>query len=820
MVQRLLKNSTAKVAEVLQMALVEHTNLRKSVVCAEGIMIALLEQKDSVAIKVFHDLKLDPGKVRSEINDRSYQVLSELPESDTASVGRLKISKEVQNLFEEADRERRRLGDSFISTGSLFLGSFSKLVPGLSSILQEVGLEYDDCCKALDGIRGNKKISEKDSESRISMMDQYTTDLTVKARRGELDPVISRDREIERVIQILSRRKKNNPLLVGSPGVGKTVIAEGLANRIAEADVPEYLLNRKILSLEITALLAGAKMQGEFEERLKTVVDEVADSAGEIILFIDEIHTVVGAGRTSGALDASNMLKPALARGQLQCIGATTDREYKQYIESDKALERRFQRVKVDQPTISDTFHILQGLKPKYESHHGVQYTDDSLLAAAEFSEKYIPERSLPDKAIDLIDESGSIRRLKLIYTPPEIRVLEQKKQELLDKKGEAFNDQDFESMTTFQMELTQIESFLAEKRRGLEKSNGKKDHNISREDIAHLIHVQTGIPVAKMVAAEAERLEKLELSLGCRVIGQEHAVKSVSDSIRRNRSGLRRENSPIASFLFLGPTGVGKTELAKAIAAEILDDENRIIRVDMSEYMERHDVSKLIGSPPGYVGYGEGGQLTEKVKRNPYSIVLFDEFEKAHPDVFNILLQVLDEGWLTDGEGQKVSFRNCIVIGTTNLGADIMMDRKRPIGIGAQIQEWSRDDETREIYKIVKKHFRPEFLNRLDEVVIFNRLEKGHLSEILLILVNDLRLRLEKIGHKLKFSDLASKRVLDDIDTMSYGARPLRRYLEQKVENQIASALIARDKDQKFTIEVRIDSEKIVVDLKPIDGK
>ncbi|MBQ50021.1 MAG: Clp protease [Zetaproteobacteria bacterium] len=820
MVQRLLKNSTAKVAEVLQMALVEHTNLRKSIVCAEGIMIALLEQKDSVAIKVFNDLKLDPGKVRSEINDRSYQVLSDLPESDTASVGRLKISKEVQNLFEEADRERRRLGDSFISTGSLFLGSFSKLVPGLSSILKEVGLEYDDCCKALDSIRGNKKISEKDSESRISMMDQYTTDLTVKARRGELDPVISRDREIERVIQILSRRKKNNPLLVGAPGVGKTVIAEGLANRIAEADVPEYLLNRKILSLEITALLAGAKMQGEFEERLKTIVDEVADSAGEIILFIDEIHTVVGAGRTSGALDASNMLKPALARGQLQCIGATTDREYKQYIESDKALERRFQKVKVDQPTISDTFHILQGLKPKYESHHGVQYTDDSLLAAAEFSEKYIPDRSLPDKAIDLIDESGSIRRLKLIYTPPEIRVLEQKKQELLDKKGEAFNDQDFESMTTFQMELTQIESRLAEKRRDLDKSNGKKDHNICREDIAHLIHVQTGIPVAKMVAAEAERLEKLELNLGRRVIGQDHAVRSVSDAIRRNRSGLRRENSPIASFLFLGPTGVGKTELAKVIAAEILDDENRIIRVDMSEYMERHDVSKLIGSPPGYVGYGEGGQLTEKVKRNPYSIVLFDEFEKAHPDVFNILLQVLDEGWLTDGEGQKVSFRNSIVIGTTNLGADIMMDRKRPIGIGAQIEEWSRDDETREIYKIVKKHFRPEFLNRLDEVVIFNRLEKGHLGEILLILINDLRLRLEKIGHKLKFCDHASKRVLDDIDTMSYGARPLRRYLEQKVENQIASALIVRDKDQKFSIEVGIDSEKIVVELKPIGGK
>ena len=820
MVQRLLKNSTAKVAEVLQMALVEHTNLRKSIVCAEGIMIALLEQKDSVAIKVFNDLKLDPGKVRSEINDRSYQVLSDLPESDTASVGRLKISKEVQNLFEEADRERRRLGDSFISTGSLFLGSFSKLVPGLSSILKEVGLEYDDCCKALDSIRGNKKISEKDSESRISMMDQYTTDLTVKARRGELDPVISRDREIERVIQILSRRKKNNPLLVGAPGVGKTVIAEGLANRIAEADVPEYLLNRKILSLEITALLAGAKMQGEFEERLKTIVDEVADSAGEIILFIDEIHTVVGAGRTSGALDASNMLKPALARGQLQCIGATTDREYKQYIESDKALERRFQKVKVDQPTISDTFHILQGLKPKYESHHGVQYTDDSLLAAAEFSEKYIPDRSLPDKAIDLIDESGSIRRLKLIYTPPEIRVLEQKKQELLDKKGEAFNDQDFESMTTFQMELTQIESRLAEKRRDLDKSNGKKDHNICREDIAHLIHVQTGIPVAKMVAAEAERLEKLELNLGRRVIGQDHAVRSVSDAIRRNRSGLRRENSPIASFLFLGPTGVGKTELAKVIAAEILDDENRIIRVDMSEYMERHDVSKLIGSPPGYVGYGEGGQLTEKVKRNPYSIVLFDEFEKAHPDVFNILLQVLDEGWLTDGEGQKVSFRNSIVIGTTNLGADIMMDRKRPIGIGAQIEEWSRDDETREIYKIVKKHFRPEFLNRLDEVVIFNRLEKGHLGEILLILINDLRLRLEKIGHKLKFCDHASKRVLDDIDTMSYGARPLRRYLEQKVENQIASALIVRDKDQNFSIEVGIDSEKIVVELKPIGGK
>ena len=509
-------------------------------------------------------------------------------------------------------------------------------------------------------------------------------------------------------------------------------------------------------------------------------------------MFIDELHTVVGAGRTGGGLDASNMLKPTLARGTLQCMGATTLKEYKQYIESDKALERRFQPVTVNQPTVEQTVQILRGIRSKYEKHHGIEYTDDALKAAAELSDRYISDRQLPDKAIDLVDEAGASKRMKVIYTPPVIRVLEEQKNELLSRKTKAFADQNFEQMANFQMELSRVEAEVQAVRDRHNSSIKAEDKVVGITEIAAVVNRITGIPVKKMVASEVEKLQNLEALFEKRVIGQPSAIKSVADAIRRNRAGLRRENRPIASFLFLGPTGVGKTELAKAIAEQLMDDENKIIRIDMSEFMEKHAVSKLIGSPPGYVGYGEGGQLTEKVRRNPYSVVLFDEFEKAHPDVYNILLQVLDEGWLTDSEGHRVSFRNCVIIGTSNIGSALLTDRRRPVGITVQAENWTKDDDREAVMGEVRNFLRPEFINRLDELIVFNRLEESDLARILELQINDLSRRVAKLGCSLEFSAGARKVVLKDIASTGYGARPLRRRLEQAVENKIASHLMS----------------------------
>lgn len=814
MVQRLLKISTVKVTEALQAALMEYANQKKSVVGAEGLLIALIDQKDSIVTKLLNELDKDAGEIRSNIVDRAMIIISDMPPFQQGQITQIRMTKDVENLFEAADRERRRLGDSFISTGALFLACFDRGVPGTLKILEEVGLGYEECSKALDQIRGNHKVTDREEESRQSALQEYTIDLTALARKGELDPVIGRDDEIERVVQILSRRKKNNPLLVGEPGVGKTVIAEGLANRIASADAPEYLLNKRIISLEIATLLAGAKMQGEFEERLKNIRDEVIASNGSIILFIDEIHTVVGAGRSSGALDASNMLKPALARGQLQCIGATTNKEFKQYIEMDKALVRRFEAVRVEEPSVEDTIRILEGIKPKYEAHHGIQYSHDALVAAAEMSARYIPDRSLPDKAIDLMDEAGAIAHLKAIYTPPELRREEQRRQDLIEKKSKSFNEQDFELMARYQMELAQLEDELKASKQAYVESQGKASFNVDREAIAHVVSQKTGIPLRKMIATEADKLVHLEDHLARRVIGQDHAIKSIANAIRRNRAGLRRPNVPIASFLFLGPTGVGKTELAKAIAAEVLDDPHRIIRIDMSEYMQKHEVSKLIGSPPGYVGYGEGGQLTEKVKRQPYSVVLFDEFEKAHPDVFNILLQILDEGWVTDAEGQRISFANCIIIGTSNLGSEVLSERRSPIGIGASVNEWSKDDSAKEVLKIVKNYLRPEFINRLDEIIIFNKLERSQFEKIADIMIADLETRLQALRVKLEFTPEARKALVGMIDTAHYGARPLKRKLEELVENPISTLLIQDSRDVEKTAHVKLKGEDLAVSL------
>ncbi len=814
MVQRLLKNSTTKVAETIQIAIMELANMSKSVLPAEMLLVALLEQKDSIAVKILEELKADTGTVRRTIADQVIANAQDLPSFVQGQQVNIKISEDVRSLFLAADKERQRLGDGFISTGALFLACFNEESPRTAQLLLSASVDYQECVDAYQRIRGPSRIMEKDGESKTSYLDQYTTDITALARRGELDPVIGRSSEIERTIQILSRRKKNNPILIGEPGVGKTVIVEGLAQKIAAADVPEYLLNKRVLSLEIGSLIAGAKMQGEFEERLKHIKDEISAAAGEIILFIDEIHTVVGAGRSGGGLDASNMLKPALAKGLLQCIGATTLKEYKQYIESDKALERRFQQVKIEEPSVEQTIEMLHGLRGKYEKHHQIQYSDAALTAAAELSQRYLTSRQLPDKAIDLIDEAGATKRLRVIYTPPAIRQLETKRQEFLNQKSAAFAAEKFEDMAKIQMEVAKIEAQLNEELEKFKQAVGPQDRQVDVDDIAEIISRLTGVPAKKMVAEEAEKLMHLEDSMQKRVIGQKQAIKSVANAIRRNRAGLRRANAPIASFLFLGPTGVGKTELAKAIAAEVLDDETKIIRIDMSEFMERHEVAKLIGSPPGYVGYGEGGQLTEQVKHHPYSVVLFDEFEKAHPDIYNILLQVLDEGWLSDAEGNRISFQNCVIIGTSNIGSEILTSKRKPVGLGMQQQD-NTEGERDAVMDEVKKFLRPEFLNRLDEVVVFNRLGDEEMAQILDVQIAQLAARLEKLKISIRFSPEAKQYLITGIDTRNFGARPLRRKLAQTVENEIANILISQSDSPGKTIAVSIENGQIKVTAK-----
>lgn len=809
--QKLLRNTTMKVAELLQKVIAELAGLHKGILTAEVILMELIEQKDSIVLKVLEELQFDVQEKRRAITDQVVEHIAQIPTLQGGAAGSMKVALEAQLLFEAAEEERRKLEDSYISTMSLFLACFSSRVGPVKDLLEGQGISYDQAFSAVKTIRGNKKVTEKDDESRARTLEEYTVDITALARKGALDPVIGRDDTIKRVIEILSRRKKNNPILIGEPGVGKTVIVEGLAQKIVEAEVPDYLLNRRVVSLEMGTLVAGAKMQGEFEERLKAIVDEVIAAAGDIVLFIDEIHTVVGAGRSGGSLDASNMLKPALARGLLQCIGATTLREYKQHIESDKALERRFQLVRVSEPTVEQAIQILRGIRPKYQNHHQIEYTDAAIEKAVTLSDRYIQQRYLPDKAIDLMDEAGARKRMKLIYTPQELRELEAKRQQLASLRESAFAESNFEKMARHQMNLAVIEKELNAKKNEHHKSYTEEDKRVTDEDIAEVVSQITGIPAQKMVTAEVDKLRNLETAFQSRVIGQDHAAAIVANAIRRNRSGLRRMDRPIASFLFLGPTGVGKTEMAKTIAEQVLDDESKIIRIDMSEYMERHAVSRLIGSPPGYVGYGEGGQLTEKVKHQPYAVVLFDEFEKAHPDVYNILLQVLDEGWLTDGEGNRVSFRNCILIGTSNIGSQALVDRKKPVGltVGNDSSD-EADDRKTAIMKEVRSFLRPEFINRLDEIIVFNQLSIADLEKILGLQIADLEKRMAEIGKKLEFSPKAKDFLLKNIESLNYGARPLKRKLEEMVENPVASLVL--EKPDSDTIQVVCRKGKISV--------
>jgi len=806
---QLLKNSTHKVNEAFQGAISEAINSQSKILTPEFVLFALTEQKESVVFKLAEELRLDEVGSKTRIINAVYEHAGTLSQNESAYTipptqrqQGLFGTQEIAWLLEKADEERKAFGDAFISTGTLFLGFFDSRLAGTRRILADAGFTYEDARKALHGVRGNVRVSQRDSESKQSVLALYTKDLTAAARRGDLDPVVARDDEIERLIEILSRRKKNNPVLVGDPGVGKTVIVEGLAARIVAQDVPDHLVGKRVLSLEMAEIVAGAKMHGEFEERLKQIKEEIEALEGQVILFIDEIHTVVGAGRTSGALDAANILKPALAKGHLQCVGATTYKEYKQYIESDSALERRFQMLRVEEPTAERAKRILHALAKRYEAHHHISYATAALEAAVDLSIRYVNDRSLPDKAIDLIDEAGAHKRIKVVSLPPEVQKLELERAQLDEARGDAFKGQDFAKVADLQVQLLGVEERIAGLRKQWETSIKPEDRVVTADDIATLVSKQTGIPVKRLQTEDLAKLARIEEELGKRVVGQKKATHAVANALRRNRVGLRERKAPIGSFLFLGPTGVGKTELAKALASYLLDDESRLVRFDMSEFMERHETAKLIGSPPGYVGYGDGGQLTEKIRRQPYSVVLFDEIEKAHPDTFNMFLQILDDGRLTDAEGNKINFENTLIVFTSNIGSEYISSNRRSVGLSPGDVTLSDLEVEVHVKDEVKRNFKPEFLNRLDDVIVFHKLGRTDMEAVFDLHFGELAARIERQGLTVSLSASARLVLIEKGIDPLYGARPLRRLLEREVENQLATELIrvGRDKEtQKY---------------------
>ena len=794
MLQKHIRYCTKKVLDAINIGTMEMVNMKRNVFTTEFILLGLLFQDDSSIIAIAEQLKMDTEGTKKRLMDGIFASIDNQA-SNIPSTGNIQlvISSEVEKVFEIALQESKRMEDKFISTEALFIALFNPQAGNTGEIIRGAGLELERVQTAIKEIRGGRKVVNQDDESKLDVLKEYTVDLIELARKGELDPVIGREKEIERVIQILSRRKKNNPVLIGEAGVGKTVIVEGLAQQIVAADVPQSLLSKKILSLDMAALIAGAGVRGEFEGRLKSIRDSIIDAGGRIILFIDELHTVVGVGGgAAGGMGAPDILKPALARGQLQMIGATTYDDYRKHIETDKALARRFQTVSISEPGIDETKCILEGLKLYYEKHHNIDYTPESLDAAARLSDRYITDRAQPDKAIDLLDEAGSKKHLEMHYTPPDIKKLENEKRAQTALKMEAFERQDFEESTKHHAELQVIEERLASEKEKWQKELKEKDTSVTPEDIASIVSNWTGIPASKMLEAEAEKLAHMEEKIHERIVAQEAAVKAIADAIRRNRAGLREVSRPISAFLFLGPTGVGKTELAKTLAEFLFDDETRIVRLDMSEYMERHEVAKLIGAPPGYVGYGEGGQLTEKIKRMPYAVILLDEIEKAHPDVFNMLLQVLDEGRLTDAQGHVISFRNTIIIGTSNIGSEKLAE-KHEIGFKPGPGIISHDEAKEMVLSEVKKYFKPEFLNRLDDMIVFHSLTREHISHILDILLNKLLKRLEEEGLSLEIGPKIKEKLATDGYDPKFGARPLKRAIEREIENRLSLSIVNR---------------------------
>ncbi len=779
----------------------------------EHILMALLQQEKGLVVDVLKLLGANLEGLRQQVG----AVLQKMPKV-SYETGQIYATPRIQWVLQAADAEAKRLKDEFVGTEHLLIAISSEQRGEGANILRSAGVDQEKVYRALQDIRGGHRVTDARAESKYRSLEKYSRDLTELARQGKLDPVIGREDEIKRVMQILTRRTKNNPVIVGEAGVGKTAIAEGLAEKIVADDVPDSLKGRKVAALDMGALVAGSKFRGEFEERLKAVMDEIKNSKGEVILFIDEIHTVVGAGAAEGAMDASNMLKPALAHGELQTIGATTLDEYRKHIEKDKALERRFQPVFVGEPNIEQTIEILKGLRPRYEAHHKVKITDPALEAAAKLSQRYITDRHLPDKAIDLIDEAASKLRIDAESKPTNVKTLEEKVQQLTNEEEAASQRGDYEQAAKLKAEKMRQKN-EADKAESDWRKQAKIDETVDEKVIAELVSKWTGIPVTQMMEGEAQKLVHMEDRIHERMIDQEEAVTAVSEAIRRSRAGLKDPKRPIGTFMFLGPTGVGKTELARSLAWFLFDDENAMIRLDMSEYQERHTVSRLIGAPPGYVGFEEGGQLTEAVRRRPYRVILLDEIEKAHPDVFNTLLQVMDDGRLTDGQGRTVDFKNTVIIMTSNAGVEFIK-KEGPIGFATagsatKAQRQSYENMKDQVMAEVRKMFRPEFLNRLDDIIVFHELNKEQLNQIVDLMVKDLQKRLSERKLDLELTKSAKTWLADAGFDPTYGARPLRRAIERYLENPLSSKILDKEFKEGDTVVVDLVDDELVFSKK-----
>ncbi len=770
----------------------------------EHILLALIEQPQGVIPQILEYLKVDVAA----LSERLDYILRTSPKANIfgGGAGQIFITPRVKRIIDLANEEANRLKDEYISTEHIFLAILSERNTPAARLLEGAGLTRERVYEAVQQIRGGQRVTDPQAETRYRTLEKYSRDLTQMAREAKLDPVIGRDTEILRVMQILSRRTKNNPVLIGEAGVGKTAIVEGLAQKIASGDVPELLIGKKVVSLDLGAMIAGSRFRGEFEERLKAAIEEIQRSEGEIILFIDELHTVIGAGAAQGAMDASNMLKPALARGELQCIGATTLDEYQKHIEKDAALERRFAPVFVDEPTIDDTIQMLRGLRDRYEAHHKVRFSDEALVAAARLSSRYVTDRHLPDKAIDLMDEAAAKLRVALYMLPADLKALKVEIDRLTAEEEQSGLERDYERAAKKKAERLRIETDFNEKRDAWEAEH-KLDEVVDVNDIAEVIGQWTGIPVNQMMETETDKLLHMEDRLHERIIGQEEAIHAISDAIRRSRSGMKDPRRPIGSFIFIGPSGVGKTELAKALAEFMFGDEDALVRIDMSEYREQHTVSRLFGAPPGYVGYEEGGQLTEAVRRRPYRVVLFDEIEKAHPEVWNALLQILDDGRLTDGQGHVVDFRNTVLIMTSNLGTEFV--RK-----GGTLGFLQKDDSSEEreahdkIEKALKSTFRPEFLNRVDEIIMFSPLSLEQVRSIVDLQMKEIQGRLAENGLKVMLSEAARDWLAQAGYDSNFGARPLRRALQKHVESPLSIRLLGGDFKNGETAWVDVDEK------------
>lgn len=799
---------TERAQKVLVLAQEEARRAHFDYVGTEHLLLGLIREGGGIAARVLQGMGIEMQQVRDEVEKI-------MGKGNFTGIGEIGFTPRSKKVLELSFDEARRLGHNYIGTEHILLGLIREGEGVAARVLENLGANLE---KVREGVIAMLSGAAPQSGAPKAVnqagntptLNEFGRDLTQMAQEGKLDPVVGREKEIERVVQVLSRRTKNNPVLIGEPGVGKTAIAEGLAQRIIQANVPETLLNKRVMTLDLASVVAGTKFRGEFEERLKKVTEEIR-SAGNVIIFIDELHTLIGAGAAEGAIDAANILKPALARGELQCIGATTLDEYRKHIEKDPALERRFQPIMVDEPSVEEAIEILKGLRDRYEAHHRVKISDEAIEAAVRLSDRYITDRFMPDKAIDLVDEAASRVRLQSYVAPPDIKEKELKLEEVRKEKEAAISGQEFEKAAQLRDDERKLREELDSIKKDWEKQKGFDKNTVSEEDIAHIVSSWTGIPVSKLAEEETARLLRMEEILHQRVVGQDEAVKAVARAVRRARAGLKDPKRPIGSFIFLGPTGVGKTELARALAEALFGDEDAIIRIDMSEYMEKHAVSRLMGAPPGYVGYEEGGQLTEAVRRKPYSVVLLDEIEKAHPEVFNILLQVLEDGRLTDAKGRTVDFRNTVIIMTSNVGANTIK-KETTLGFRTAAAESNYENMKERVTNELRRTFRPEFLNRIDEIIVFHALAEEHIKEIVDLMLKEVDIRLKENDISLEVSEEAKKLLAKEGFDQLYGARPLRRAIQKMVEDRLSEELLKGTFKPGDRVKVEEKDEDIVV--------